>query len=66
MSVSQSCVTPAQWDIKNAEGRLKMTVAAHSGMFRGVTKPQSPHHLRFMAPKHLWGYEHELLTRLSF
>lgn len=35
MSLSQCCVTPAQQDIKNAAGHLKMIVAAHSWMFKG-------------------------------
>ncbi len=39
MPLSQYCVTLAQQDIKNAGGHLKMIVAAHSGMFRGVTIP---------------------------
>ncbi len=63
MSLSQSCVTLAQQDIKNAKGHLKMIAAAHSGMFRGVNNP--PHHLQFTAPKLSPGYAYELLTRLS-
>lgn len=39
MPMFQCCVTRAQQDIKNAEGHLKMIVAAHSGMFRGFTNP---------------------------
>lgn len=35
--------TLAQQGIKNVAGQLKMMVAAHSGMFRGLNQsPQSP------------------------
>lgn len=63
MSLSQSCATPAQQGIKNAEGHSKMIVAAHSGMFRGVTNPHitsSSWPLNFPL-----GYGCELLTGLS-
>lgn len=66
MSLSKSFATLAQQDIKNAKGHLKMIVAAHSGMFRGVASPpHHPRHLQFMALKLSPGYACELLTRLS-